>query len=205
MKCESRESCAQCGNLGGNHLLSGASRTLQPTHPALCSSNGHLHCSFLPRIDFCTAQIQTDRIRQPWTWSISLWHNLDLKQCLILTRCLEVFPRLSWSWWQYKAEVYRWAHTGHMASQQAFWGCQKNKAKMLPNATCIWNCYFCSYHKHHRTLGKGVELNQGRVRLDVRKRFLSRGWSDPGTGSPGQWSQPQAVGIQGAPGHCSQT
>lgn len=42
-----------------------------------------------------------------------------------------------------------------------------------------------------RTQGNCMELSQGRVRLDVRKRFFARGWLGTGTGYPGQrsWSQ----------------
>lgn len=51
----------------------------------------------------------------------------------------------------------------------------------------------------------GVELHQGRVRLVSGKRFFIREWSDPGTGSPGQWVWPQAARVQQAFGQCSCT
>lgn len=38
------------------------------------------------------------------------------------------------------------------------------------------------------TQGNGMELHQGRVRLDIRRRFFNQRWPDTGTtGSPGQW------------------
>ena len=50
-----------------------------------------------------------------------------------------------------------------------------------------------------------MQLCQGRVRLGVGKRFFTRDGLGLGTGSPGQWSLPQAAGVQEASGQCSQT
>lgn len=41
-------------------------------------------------------------------------------------------------------------------------------------------------------------------RLSVRKWFFHRMWLGTGTDSPKQWSQPQAAGVQGMFGQCSQ-
>ena len=43
-----------------------------------------------------------------------------------------------------------------------------------------------------RIQGNGMKLCQGKFRLDMRRRFFTRGWSVPGTGSPGKWSWHQA-------------
>jgi len=50
-----------------------------------------------------------------------------------------------------------------------------------------------------------MELHQRRVRLSVRKRFLTREWSDTETGSSEQGSWHRAAGVQEAFGQCSQT
>ena len=50
---------------------------------------------------------------------------------------------------------------------------------------------------------QGNALRQGKVRLGVRKRFFTRGWSGPGAGCPWQWAQPQVARVQ-EPGQCSQ-
>ena len=43
----------------------------------------------------------------------------------------------------------------------------------------------CSLVTNKRTQGKGMKLWQKRVRLDVRKRYYTRRWLGPGTGSQG--------------------
>jgi len=35
--------------------------------------------------------------------------------------------------------------------------------------------------------GNGLKLHQGRFRLDIRKNFLQKEWSDIGTIYPGKW------------------
>jgi len=40
--------------------------------------------------------------------------------------------------------------------------------------------------------------------ISIRKIFFTMGLLGPGTGSPGQWSWPQAAGVQGAFEQCSQ-
>jgi len=39
----------------------------------------------------------------------------------------------------------------------------------------------------YRMRGNGLMLHQGRFRLDVRKNFLLKEWSDIGIGCPGKW------------------
>lgn len=51
-----------------------------------------------------------------------------------------------------------------------------------------------------RTKGNAMELHQRRVRLSVRKRFLTREWSDTETGSSEQGSWHRAAGVQEASG-----
>jgi len=43
-----------------------------------------------------------------------------------------------------------------------------------------------------------MELHQGRVRLVLRERVFTREWLGTEIGCPGQWSQPQASGVQEA-------
>jgi len=62
---------------------------------------------------------------------------------------------------------------------------------------------------NNRIQGNNMELHQGReekgIRWGVTNRFFTRGWSGPGTGSPGQWSQPHVVGVQEVSEQFSQT
>lgn len=50
-----------------------------------------------------------------------------------------------------------------------------------------------------------MKLCQGRVRLGIRKCSSLRGWLGTDAGSPGQWSQHQAAGVQEAFGQHSQS
>lgn len=45
------------------------------------------------------------------------------------------------------------------------------------------------------TWRNGMKLFQGRIRLGIKKMLFIKGWLGTGTGSPENWSQPQAAGA----------
>lgn len=55
----------------------------------------------------------------------------------------------------------------------------------------------------NRTPGNGMGLCKGRGSWKLGNGSSPESWGH-GTGCPGQWVQPQADGVQGVSGHCSQ-
>lgn len=67
---------------------------------------------------------------------------------------------------------------------------------LLLNHKQVWTHGFykdSQFFLFNRTWGNGMGPHHGKVRLGIRKRWLSR-WLDTRTGSPGQWLWQKAVG-----------